>query len=253
MFRVIIIENTQSELDRITREIKWENLDATVVGTSLTYAKAEENIKKLHPDIILTETLVEGGNALDLLGEAIGRNPNLMTVVHTERKEFDFAQKAMEYGVRRYMVKPSPSGSIFSVLDTLIKQEQKKWKLFPFLDERLHNATEQEMSNSFIVRRAIVCMEEHYAEKISLPWVAEQCFISQWHLSKLINRHTGLTFYDILNTIRVEQAIKLLDNANMRIIDISEQVGYADVAHFSRIFKKQTGMTTMEFRRKFSN
>jgi len=78
--------------------------------------------------------------------------------------------------------------------------------------------------------------------------VADHCFISQWHLSKLLNRHSGQTFYDLLNAERMRRAKELLEEPALRISEIAEQVGYADTAHFSRVFKKLEGVAPGEWR-----
>lgn len=78
--------------------------------------------------------------------------------------------------------------------------------------------------------------------------VAEKTYVSQWHLSKLLNRHTGQSFSDILNHCRIEHAKKLLEDPSLRIGDISDAVGFLDLAHFSRVFKKQEGMSANEWR-----
>ncbi len=78
--------------------------------------------------------------------------------------------------------------------------------------------------------------------------MADHCFISQWHLSKLLNRHSGQTFYDLLNAERMRRAKELLEEPALRISEIAEQVGYADTAHFSRVFKKLEGVAPGEWR-----
>ena len=72
--------------------------------------------------------------------------------------------------------------------------------------------------------------------------------MSQWHLSKLLNRYLEKSFYDILNSIRIEKAKDLLSDPRLKIGEISELVGYADTAHFARTFKKLAGMSANEFR-----
>lgn len=103
-------------------------------------------------------------------------------------------------------------------------------------------------SSSFIVKNALAYIEESYAQKLTLGEVAEKTYVSQWYLSKLLNRHTGQSFSDILNHVRIEHAKELLKDPSLRIGDISEQVGFLDLAHFSRVFKKQEGMSANEYR-----
>ena len=81
-----------------------------------------------------------------------------------------------------------------------------------------------------------------------LAEVAEKTYVSQWHLSKLLNGHTGKSFSELLNHIRIEEAKKLLKDPSLRIGDISEEVGFMDVAHFSKVFKKLEGISANEYR-----
>ncbi len=105
-------------------------------------------------------------------------------------------------------------------------------------------------SGSFIVKNALAYIEENYTRKLTLGEVAEKTYVSQWHLSKLLNRHAGQSFSDILNHVRIEHAKELLRDPSLRIGEISEQVGFLDLAHFSRVFKKQEGVTANEYRNK---
>ncbi len=63
----------------------------------------------------------------------------------------------------------------------------------------LDNSVYKLVAKEFGLANAMRYIEEHYAEKLSLPEVAENVYVSQWHLSKLLNRYTGQSFYDILN------------------------------------------------------
>ena len=53
-------------------------------------------------------------------------------------------------------------------------------------------------ANNFILKNALKFIYEHYKLKLSLLDVAEQCFISSWHLSKLLNQYTGRGFFEIV-------------------------------------------------------
>jgi len=80
--------------------------------------------------------------------------------------------------------------------------------------------------------------------------VAENTFVSQWHLSKLLNKHLEKSFSEILNSIRIDKAKELLKDPSLRIGDVAEEVGFLDMAHFSRVFKKIEGISANEYRNK---
>lgn len=116
------------------------------------------------------------------------------------------------------------------------------------LEEDEENAALDSAASSFIVKNAVSYIEEHYKEKLKLSDVAEQVYVSQWHLSKLLNRHLEQNFSEILNGIRIAKAKELLKDPSLRIGDIADEVGFLDMAHFSRVFKKQVGISANEYR-----
>ena len=87
---------------------------------------------------------------------------------------------------------------------------------------------------------------------ILLADVADHCYVSQWHLSKLLNKHTGENFSVALNKARIAEAKELLQDPSRRIYDIAEEVGFQDLAHFSRVFKKLEGISANEYRNTLS-
>ena len=72
-------------------------------------------------------------------------------------------------------------------------------------------------------------------------------YVSQWHLSKLLNRETGQSFFDLLGGMRIDRARKMLEDPSMRVQEVAEATGFSDVAHFSRSFKRFTGCTPGEY------
>lgn len=100
------------------------------------------------------------------------------------------------------------------------------------------------------MKNALAYIQENYNKKISLSEVADNTFVSQWHLSKLLNKHLEKSFSEILNSIRIEKAKELLKDPSLRIGDVAEEVGFLDMAHFSRVFKKIEGISANEYRNK---
>lgn len=78
--------------------------------------------------------------------------------------------------------------------------------------------------------------------------VADRVYVSHWHLSKLLNSYQGQKFADILNGVRINKAKELLGDPALRIGDIAEEVGFLDMGHFARVFKKTVGISATEYR-----
>jgi two-component system response regulator YesN len=98
-----------------------------------------------------------------------------------------------------------------------------------------------------IVQATKEYLETHYAEDISLDYIAEQVNISPQYFSKLIKKSTGYNFIDWLSILRVKKAKELLTNSNFTVKEVCFMVGYKDPNYFSRIFKKRIGITPSEY------
>lgn len=236
-YRVVIIDDEQIIVEGLRKVVKWADFNCEVAGTANNARSGSAMIREIKPDILFTDICMPGQDGLTMLAGLRSEFPNLQVTVLTGYRDFAYAQEAIKLGVTRFLLKPSKMAEINEALTAMT--------------EKLDNTDgthEDQNTGSFIVNRALAYMEEHYAEKITLQEVAEKCYVSQWHLSKLLNKYNGQSFYDTLNRIRIDEAKKLLTDPRLKIGDIGLRVGYSDMAHFSRIFKKLTGLSANEYR-----
>ena len=103
-------------------------------------------------------------------------------------------------------------------------------------------------NNNILIDRILEYIQQHYMENsLSLNLLAELFHISVPYLSKIFKETVETNFMDYLIQVRIAKAKELLAK-NMKINDISNQVGYANVHSFIRVFKKYTGKTPGEYR-----
>lgn len=92
-------------------------------------------------------------------------------------------------------------------------------------------------------------IEDNYTnEELNLNMVAEHMNFSPNHLSAIFSQETGQTLIKYLTDLRLKKAKELLKCTSMRASEICEAVGYKDAHYFSYLFKKNVGMSPMEFR-----
>lgn len=101
---------------------------------------------------------------------------------------------------------------------------------------------------SRLVRRAKKYIRSRSADAaLALEDVSRHVEVSKTHLSAQFRKETGMTFREYLTRLRIEHAERLLRETGMKVYEVSEAVGYPNVEHFSRIFKKQTGQSPARF------
>ena len=99
-----------------------------------------------------------------------------------------------------------------------------------------------------VVSKAREYIQENFRKEISLDDVSREVNVSPYYFSKLFKEESGENFIEYLTRLRIDEARTLLESRDMSIKEIGIQVGYSDPNYFSRIFKKQTGMTPREYR-----
>jgi two-component system response regulator YesN len=109
------------------------------------------------------------------------------------------------------------------------------------------------VNSKVLVNRALNYIKYHYDEKISLDDVASELHISKQYLANAFKKATGENMSLYINKLRIEKAKRMLLQSDGRIKEIFEDVGYSNQQYFSKVFKKITGMTIMEYKESMIN
>lgn len=249
MFKVVIIDDEPIIVEGLSRTVPWSSYGCEVVATANDGIEGTDIIREHKPDILITDIAMPGLDGLFMIAALKSEFPNMMISILTGYRSFDYAQKAIRLGVTRFLLKPSNMDEIkeaLSVMTSHLRETQDIALETPEITETA--GISESVASSFIVNNALNYIENNFSTKLSLSEVAEKTYVSQWHLSKLLNRHTGKNFSEILNNIRINKAKELLKDPSLRIGDIAETVGFMDIAHFSRVFKKLAGISANEYR-----
>ncbi|WFR55520.1 response regulator [Anaerocolumna sp. AGMB13025] len=128
-------------------------------------------------------------------------------------------------------------------------------KLFlDFSEKLIRQIQEIRYNNSrFLINQALNFINYHYTEKISLDDVAMELSVSKHYLSSVFKKETGENMSIYINKLRIEKAKRLLLESDIKIKEIFEKVGYSDQQYFSKVFKKITGKTVVEYKEGVGN
>ena len=244
MYRVVLVDDERLIIRGLSTVIPWAELGCEIAGTAHDGVSGLELIRSIRPDIVLTDIRMPNMDGLTMLAAIRSEFPGIQMSVLTAYRDFEYARKAITLGVCRYLLKPSN----LDELQEAVKLMVSRLDAMPQLPEDPDDESVKEAGNH-LVKAALADMKEHCTEQhLSLGEVADHVYVSQWHLSKLLNRETDQSFFDLLGSMRIAKAKKLLADPALRIHEIAEMAGFSDVAHFSRSFKKIAGCTPGEYR-----
>ena len=277
MYKVVLIDDEEIIVEGLKRVIDWQKYGCEVVDTAHDAVSGTKVIRSVRPDILFTDIKMSDQSGLSMLAGVRSEFPKMQVTVLTGYGDFSYAQEAIRLGVTRFLLKPSRMDEIDEALLTMTEylSSSKHGTLlasdtagdvpqhgsdcsaasFGSDDGDIDNDSFEigcRQSNRFVVNKALSFIKENYSRKITLQDVSDYCYVSHWHLSKLLHKLTNESFYDILNRIRIESAKELLKNPKLRVNDVCAMVGYSDTGHFSKVFKRVTGMSANEFRCQYS-
>ncbi len=271
MYKVVIIDDEPIIVEGLSKGINWAQAGCRVAGRAYSGEEGLNLIREEEPDIVFSDIRMPYMDGLTMIAAVKSEFPDTQIAILTGYRDFDYAQRAISLGVTRFLLKPSKMDEIEEALRAMTqkldeigerhRKEPKRERYGENTDEggpaseavaEHSEESVQEMpdsaASSYIVKNAVEYIETHYKEKLKLSDVADQVYVSQWHLSKLMNRYLGQSFSDILNGVRIAKAKELLKDPALRIGDIADEVGFLDMAHFSRVFKKIVGISANEYR-----
>lgn len=102
------------------------------------------------------------------------------------------------------------------------------------------------------VQRAQDLIEERSGEPLRVTDLAREVAISPRHFVRRFKAATGSTPFEYVQRMKVEAAKQALESSRRPISEVATDVGYADVASFRNIFRRVTGVSPLEYRRRYS-
>ncbi|GBF78217.1 DNA-binding response regulator [Paenibacillus sp. 598K] len=99
------------------------------------------------------------------------------------------------------------------------------------------------------VRQAFVYIRDHLQAPLTLQLIAEQVGLSPHHLSRLFREETGSTVGETITRLRMEKAVELLSQTNMKVYEVAERIGIPSYRYFTQLFRKWTGLAPTDYKR----
>lgn len=93
-------------------------------------------------------------------------------------------------------------------------------------------------------------IREHCSEKLTLAGLAQKCFYHPSYLSRMFHRLHGITVTEYITRARLQKAIELLESTPLSVEQICTSCGFGDRTTFFRRFKKHTGCSPLEYRKR---
>ena len=133
-----------------------------------------------------------------------------------------------------------------------IGEETVKGYLTAAIGEILTNMRLKSIGSNDIstTQKILIYCEENFKKDINIKTISKHLFVSQSYISQIFASKLYCSFRSYINGLRMHEAIWLLENTDMRIIEIMYECGFKNQSSFNRIFYDAYAMTPSEFRKR---
>ena len=201
--------------------------------------EALELLQREHADLVLLDLMMPELDGFGVLAamrdNAATRDIPVIVLTGQALTEKDMAR--LNRGVATVLRK-----GLFSVEETLAH-----------LEAALERKRKLSVDAQRLVRQAMAYLHEHYAEAITREDLARHVGLSDDYLTHCFRQEVGMTPIAYLNRYRVDQAKQLLKDTSQSVTDIALAVGFSDSGYFSRVFRREVGLSPEAFRKEKSS
>ncbi len=230
--------------------LPWEDLGCTVVGEACNGIEGVDQIRRLHPDIVLVDINMPVLDGLGMLKETYNECI-YSAIVLSGYSEFEYARAAIQYGVIGYLLKPLKMAE----LREAVKEAKEQCQIRHNWRDRLRESEDLKQTKLLpenygedkIVLAMLQYIREHYKEKLTMQDVTAALNYSETFLNKRFKKQMGTTFNEYLNRFRIQKAMELLNAGGLSVSDVSWECGIHDYKYFNVVFRKYIGCSPKEY------
>lgn len=268
MIRILVADDEPIERMVVMKKIRKQ------FGAEVELIEAEngreviEQFRENPFQIAVLDVEMPGTNGLEAAAAIRTMSAECEIIILTAFDEFQYAKRAITVRALDYLLKPVSEEELFMCLEEGIQRVSlHQTRSFPAAEPRkdipdsaeevsindltLGEDKDQPVKIKMISKKILQYIEEHYHEDISLQELADYLNYSEAYFSTVFKQCFDENFTIFLSRYRVEKAKVMLEDITINVKEISEQVGYNDSNYFTKVFKRITGVTPSEYRRKF--
>ena len=252
MRSIVIIDDESVVIEAIGAMVARAELPFEIVGTADNGVDGLHIVRRLRPDVVITDIRMPGIDGLSLIERTTQELPLCVFIVISGHREFEYAHKAISLNVSDYIEKPIDYQSVVMALMRAEEQLDMRHKAQQISSVDHTRRMERTEAQNVAIDKVLRYIHENYARDLGLDELSDLVGMTPAYLSGLFKENTGISYVKYLTGVRMNNAKRLLAEGE-RAMAVAEKVGYREYNYFCRVFKKQEGITPTEYRDRLKN
>ena len=247
MYKLLIADDEYEIRNGLCKFFPWNEIGYEVVGQAENGKLALEFLQKHAADVILCDIMMPVMTGLDLAKSLYELKSKIKVIFFSGHKDFNYAQKALEYGVNSYILKSANYNELIRVFTKVKSDLDEEYNVNSSINASNSQAQNEMNFNEKIIYIIKKYVNEHFKD-VTLEDLTKQVHMNPDYISRFFKQKTNQNFSDYLIEVRMKKAAELLDDIRYKTYEISDMVGYSNSFNFTRTFKSYYGMSPREYR-----
>lgn len=256
MKKIMIVDDEPRTREGVRKVLEAWSAGRYEVRTASSGVEALEWLKTNEVNLLVTDIRMPEIGGLDLIEQVSAMPLPPVFIIISGHPEFDYAQRALQFGVVEYLLKPLDKTKLVQAVEMALKREEERGRVVrmgKLFDPKLMKTVQQEKLYSPPIQQAIDFIDEHLQEHLTLREIADHLHMNASYFSVLFKEQLGLTFTEYLTRRRVQRAKELLSGTRQSIAEIAEEVGYQTDKYFVKVFRSIEGVSPGQYRKSVSH
>ncbi|RXZ80279.1 response regulator [Paenibacillaceae bacterium] len=249
MYKILLVEDEMVIRQGLRELIHQSTRHFEVTGEAANGSEALAYLKCEMPDLMITDIRMREMDGLTMVAKARNMYPELLVVIVSGYGEFEYARRAIEYGVFSYLLKPIERHELVAAMQKIQLLLDRRYGVSDAqLDEDEPGEIKSSGDTRKLIRDVKAYVKLHIDGDLRLQTVAARVSLNATYLSQLFKSETGINYSEYVSDARMERAKWLLTHTQLKVYDVARLSGHQSPKHFMLVFKQQSGLTAGEYR-----
>ena len=251
-YRIMIVDDDEEIGSYISQELGYYYRITPVTSGRdalrlLLGAEPDKQFDLVVSDVMMPE--MDGFTLLRLIKTNMNIN-HIPVVMLTSKAAVANRLEGLEKGADAFLAKPFDMDELHMVINNLISKNLRLKGKFSGTQQQKDKVEEKQVkgNDELLMERVMKVINDHLDDSdFNVEILTKEVGISRAQLHRKMKEMTGLPISEFIRNIRLEQAVRLLEEQKINITQVAYITGFSSLAHFSTVFRKQFGVSPTDY------
>ena len=250
-YNVLIVDDDEEIGAYIAQELGYyyhiTSVTSARAALRLLLSESNKQFDLVVSDVMMPE--MDGFTFLRMIKTNMHIN-HIPVVMLTSKAAVANRLEGLEKGADAFLAKPFDMDELHMVISNLINKNLRLKGKFSGVQQQKDKIEEKEVkgNDEMLMERIMKAVNEHLDDSdFNVEMLAKEIGMSRAQLHRKMKEMAGLPVSEFMRNIRLEQAVRLLEEQKINVTQVAYSVGFSNLAHFSTVFRKQFGVSPTEY------